>query len=152
MREALRVHAGTLVGRRVRIVQGSPLVAPSFRFLSGEAGTAMGYDEASGELAISLDNPKFGRLNLHALAAHALAVPAAGTTAAGATAADVDSLAEAKSTARARGGATAAVAGEAIEAAAGQAAAGEARAASAGCFAQAEARDAQRISCGRPFW
>ena len=69
MREALRVHAGTLVGRRVRIVQGSPLVAPSFRFLSGEAGMAMGYEEATGELAISLDNPKFGRLNLHALAA-----------------------------------------------------------------------------------
>ena len=80
------MHAGTLVGRRVRIVQGSPLVAPSFRFLSGEAGMAMGYEEATGELVISLDNPKFGQLNLHTLAARALAVPAAaGATAAGAT-------------------------------------------------------------------
>ena len=59
------MHAGTLVGRRVRIVQGSPLVAPSFRFLGGEAGTATGYDEASCELTIALDNPKFGQLNLH---------------------------------------------------------------------------------------
>ena len=140
VREALRVHAGSLVGRRVRIVQGSPLVAPSFRFLGGEAGTAMGYDEASCELTISLGNPKFGQLNLHALAARALAAPAAGAAAAGAAAAGAaaagaDALADAGATAGARGGKATAVAagpGGAIGAAAGLAAA-------AGTKARAEA-------------
>ena len=134
VREALRVHAGTLVGRRVRIVQGSPLVAPSFRFLSGEAGTATGYDEASCELTIALDNPKFGQLNLHTLAARALAAPAAGAAAAAA-----DALADAEATAGARGGKATAVAagpGGAIGAAAGLAAAAGTE---AGTEARAEA-------------
>ena len=138
MREALRVHAGTLVGRRVRIVQGSPLVAPSFRFLSGEAGMAMGYEEATGELVISLDNPKFGQLNLHTLAARALAEPAAGAAAAAAAA---DALADAEATAGARGGkATAVAAGGAIGAAAGLAA-------TAGTEARAEAEAEAAAQC-----